>query len=52
MITIDKFNYKDTVSIIQEKFGKIPKNGNLKKHFGKLKRSFDGLAYQKAMREG
>ncbi len=50
-VIIDKSNAKDTSKILQEKLKKSPKKGNLAKHFGKLKRNIDGLAYQISARE-
>jgi hypothetical protein len=50
-IIIDKSNSKNTSSILKEKLNKTSKSGNLKKHFGKLKRNLDGLEYQLAARE-
>jgi hypothetical protein len=50
-VIIDKSNYKDTSKILREKLKKSPKDGNLTKHFGKLKRKIDGLKYQHSVRE-
>ena len=50
-IIIDKSNSKNTVKILKEKLGKNVKTGNLRKHFGELRRNIDGLEYQLAMRE-
>lgn len=50
-IIIDKSNSKNLLKIISEKLDKKPKSGNLNKHFGKLKRDFDGLEFQLAKRE-
>jgi hypothetical protein len=45
-VVIDKSNLKNTSKILSEKLNKSTKSGNLAKHFGKLKRNIDGLAYQ------
>ena len=50
-VIIDKSNSKDTSRILKEKLKKSPKGGKLTKHFGKLKRKIDGLAYQLSVRE-
>jgi hypothetical protein len=50
-ILIDKSNSKNTSKILKEKLNKSSKSGNLKKHYGKLKRDLDGLEYQLASRE-
>ncbi len=50
-VVINKNNLKKTAKILSEKLGKSSKNGNLAKHFGKLKRGLDGLEYQVAVRE-
>jgi hypothetical protein len=50
-VKIDKTNSKDLSKIIAEKLGKRKKNGNLAKHFGKLKRKIDGLEYQQELRK-
>jgi hypothetical protein len=50
-VLIDKSNLKDTSKILSEKFKKSVKIGNLSKHFGKMKRNIDGLAYQIIARE-
>lgn len=49
-VKIDKTNSKDLSKIIAEKLGKRKKNGNLAKHFGKLKRKIDGMEYQQELR--
>jgi hypothetical protein len=36
--------------ILRNNFGNQAKTGNLKKHFGKLKRGLDGLEYQVSTR--
>jgi hypothetical protein len=50
-IVIDKTNLKNISRILKEKLKKSSGKGNLSKHFGKLKRDFDGLEYQNVMRE-
>jgi len=45
-VVIDKSNHKDLSKILSQKLKKSAKTGNLFKHFGKLKRNIDGLAYQ------
>lgn len=51
-VVIDKKNSKNVAKILSEKLKKPKKKeGNLAKHFGKLKRNIDGLQYQIAMRE-
>lgn len=50
-VVIDKNNSKNTSKILSEKLKKKQKNGNLKNHFGKLKRNIDGMSYQTAIRE-
>jgi hypothetical protein len=50
-LIIDKSNLKNTAKILNEKLNKSGKKGNLMKHFGKLKRNIDGLAYQISIRE-
>ena len=50
-IVIDKSNSKNTVKILKEKLDKNVKAGNLRKHFGELKRNIGGLEYQLAIRE-
>lgn len=51
-VLIDKNNAKKIADILSEKLKRQKKKkGNLAKHFGKLKRNIDGLAYQTAMRE-
>ena len=50
-VLIDKSNLKDTSKILSEKLKKSTKIGNLSKHFGKMKRNIDGLAYQISARE-
>ena len=50
-LVIDKNNSKNVAKILTEKLKKTKKQGNLSKHFGKLKRNIDGLKYQIAIRE-
>lgn len=51
-LLIDKNNSKKTAEILAEKLKvRKKKEGNLAKHFGKLKRNIDGLEYQIAIRE-
>ena len=50
-IVIDKTNSKNIAKLLTKKLKKEPKKGNLAKHFGKLKRSIDGLKYQIELRE-
>jgi hypothetical protein len=50
MAMIDKTNKKNTAKSPSEKLKQSTKTGNLTKHFGKLKRNLDGLAYQNSVR--
>ena len=50
-VVIDKNNSKNISKILAEKLKKTKKEGNLAKHFGKLKRNIDGLKYQILIRE-
>ncbi len=51
-VIIDKNNAKNISEILSKKLNKaMQKNGNLAKHFGKLKRNIDGLDYQLTMRK-
>lgn len=50
-IVITKTNSKEVSKILDKKLNNPKKNGNLGKHFGKLKRNIDGLSYQLEMRE-
>ncbi|MBV6881434.1 hypothetical protein NG800_015965 [Epilithonimonas ginsengisoli] len=50
-LIIDKNNSKNVSKILKEKLQKSNSQGNLAKHFGKLKRDIDGLKYQIAIRE-
>lgn len=49
-IVIDKSNIKNIEKILKKKLKLKTTKGNLSNHFGKLKRSLDGLAYQKEIR--
>ncbi len=49
-VVIDKKNAKNIAKILSEKLKKNKKEGNLAKHFGKLKRNIDGLEYQMEIR--
>lgn len=50
-IVIDKNNSSEISKILNKKFKKRNKKGNLAKHFGKLKRKIDGINYQSKVRE-
>ena len=50
-VVIDKNNAKNIAKLLAKKLNKNGKEGNLAKHFGKLKRNIDGLKYQTAIRE-
>ena len=50
-LVIDKSNLKNMSKILKDKLNKSSKAGNLSKHFGKLKRKFDGLNCQLSIRE-
>ncbi len=50
-INIQTANNSETSKILNQKFRKSKKNGNLSKHFGKLVRKIDGLNYQNTIRE-
>lgn len=50
-VTINKKNIAQAISILEEKVKRGRKEGNLTKHFGKLKRGLDGLSYQITARE-
>lgn len=50
-VIIGKSNLKNTSKILSKTLNKATKSGNLSKHFGKLKRKIDGLAYQISNRE-
>lgn len=50
-VIIHKKNSANTSKILSAKLKKKQNNGNLKKHFGKLKRNIDGISYQTAIRE-
>jgi len=49
-IVIDKSNIKNIEKILKKKLKSKTTKGNLSTHFGKLKRSLDGLEYQKEIR--
>ena len=51
ILIIDKSNSKNVANILTEKLYKSKRNGNLAKHYGKLKRNIDGLKYQISIRE-
>lgn len=50
-VVIDKSNSQNVAKILTEKLKKSKKDGNLAKHYGKLKRNIDGLKYQISIRE-
>ena len=51
-VALYKESSKNISKILTEKLKKRKsKKGNLKEHFGKLKRNLDGLKYQLAIRE-
>lgn len=50
-LVIDKSNLKKLSKILSEKLKRDSKEGNLAKHFGKLKRNIDGLTYQREIRK-
>ena len=50
IIRINKSNMHRIGRILRNNFGNQAKTGNLKKHFGKLKRGLDGLEYQVSTR--
>lgn len=50
-LVIDKNASKNLKKLLGEKLNKTTINGNLAKHFGKLKRDIDGLEYQLLIRE-
>lgn len=50
-LVIDKSNSGNASKILLEKLKKGKKKGNLAKHYGKLNRNLDGLAYQLTVRE-
>lgn len=49
-VLIDKENSKNLAEILKEMLKKSRKEGDLCKHYGKLKRNIDGLKYQTAIR--
>jgi hypothetical protein len=51
VLIINKKNRDNIATILKEKLHKKEVKGNLKSHFGKLKRNIDGLAYQKEIRK-
>lgn len=50
-VIIDKSNSENISKILTKRLNKPRKQGNLAKHFGKLKRNLDGLKYQLAIRK-
>lgn len=50
-VIIGKENSKNISKILADKIGKAKKKGNLSQHYGKLKRSIDGLDYQSEVRK-
>ena len=50
-LVIDKKNKKHLTEILEKRIKKNAIPGNLKTHFGKLKRNLDGLKYQKDVRK-
>lgn len=51
-LVIDKNNSKKASEILSKKLKKRKRTeGNLAKHYGKLKRNIDGVKYQIAIRE-
>jgi hypothetical protein len=52
VLIIKKKNTKKEIdSLLEKKENPISKEGNLSKHFGKLKRDIDGLEYQLEIRK-
>lgn len=45
-VLVRKTEMKNLSKILTKNLDKRPSNGNLEKHFGKLKRNLDGLSYQ------
>lgn len=45
-VLVRKTEMKNLSRILTKNLDKRASNGNLKKHFGKLKRNLDGLSYQ------
>ena len=50
-LVIDKKGSKNLKKLLGDKLKSKNEKGNLSKHFGKLKRDFDGLEYQILIRE-
>jgi hypothetical protein len=50
-LNIDTSNKDKVEKILKEKFLITDEKGNLKNHFGKLKRGIDGLKFQKDSRK-
>ncbi len=50
-LVIDTSNPEKISKLLSDKLKKRPKNGNLSKHFGKLKRNIDGLNFQIEIRK-
>jgi hypothetical protein len=50
-LIIDKNNVNDLPKLLASRLKRKSKKSSLSKHFGKLKRELDGLAYQLKMRE-
>ncbi len=50
-LLIDKKDSQNLKKILLEKLNKTSRKGNLRKHFGKLKRDIDGLEYQLSIRK-
>lgn len=50
-LIIDKSNSKNIGTLLIKKLKKSNKEGNLAKHFGKLKRNIDGLKFQLEVRK-
>jgi hypothetical protein len=49
-IVVDKSNIKNIEKILKKKLKLKTTKGNLSNHYGKLKRSLDGLEYQMEIR--
>lgn len=49
-IVVNKSNFGDLKNLLQSQKVTL-KKGNLKKHFGKLKRGLDGLNFQRELRK-
>jgi hypothetical protein len=50
-VIIRKGNKKNTAKVLSGLIQKRDRKGNLKKHFGQLKRGIDGLDYQNEVRK-